>query len=148
MWKVCLLTCQGYWCKLSAPDFWGLSLQGRRQGGFSNVATRGGEKKKPDRITSSNMMGVNKTTQSLWWACWGESKGLIWEQRMAYLKIQLRIVSRMLFYKMCILWLWALDLSLHFLIQSVGCIHTDTTMPFLFFTIIFYSFHYFFGYFL
>ena len=35
-----------------------------------------GKKKKPDRrITPSNMMGVNKTTQSLWWACWGESKG-------------------------------------------------------------------------
>ena len=74
--------------------------------------------------------------------------GLIWEQRMAYLKIQLRMVSRMLFYKMCILWLWALDLSLHFLIESVGCVHTDTSMPFLIFTIISYSFHYFFLYFL
>ena len=36
------------------------------------------EKKKYRRITSSNMMGVNKATRSLWSACWTESKGQVY----------------------------------------------------------------------
>lgn len=150
MWKVCLLTCQGCWGKLSVPDFWDLSLQGRSQGQFSKVAICGKKKRnQTGELHPVTWWGSTRQHDHCGWPAGVRAKGgLIWEQRMAYLKIQLRMVSRMLFYKMCILWLWALDLSLHFLIESVGCVHTDTSMPFLIFTIISYSFHYFFLYFL
>lgn len=44
------------------------------------------------------------------------------KKSMVYFKIQLRLFSRMLFYKMCTLWLWPLNLYLYLLINSEGCL--------------------------
>lgn len=45
------------------------------------------------------------------------------ERSVVYFKIQLRWLSKMLFYKMWILWLWPLNLFLHLLIKSESCLH-------------------------